>query len=349
MHEWNSLHFWVYHWFIMTFITLEVGCLIMQVILKIVHKYFWGFFHVLPITLLKKTVIAFKAIMTRTKFIFPKGGQNLLVVLWNMATFSWDTFNKSHQAEQKMSTKISMDIFTNWKLIRIKYSPARLASNDYRLEDETKIKCVFFLSTLIKDDLHQIPANIKRKEERWIIEGKWFFIFIFLVLLWPGLNWSIYSFQGKKIFFLTSAEERSWQSFPAPHLPCHPCLPGEESGGFPAKWLQLFPQHQSDGVSAHVDFGWSLPLEPSSIRALALRPGALHKHSSFCVLNIHIWWILLLISPGGKSKTLESPLCPVTTMRPPTPEPVSFSLNSQKPEKIITCINDANRWKYAFF
>lgn len=180
------------------------------------------------------------------------------------------------------------------------------------------------------------------------MEGKRFF-FLFRGLLWPGLNWSIYNFQGKKIYFLISAEERPWQSFPAPHLPCHPCFLGEESGGFPAKWLQLFPQHQSDGLSAHVDFGCSLPLEPSSIRAFALRPGALHKHSSFWVLNVNIWWILLLISPGGKSKTLESPLCPVTTMVSPAPEPFSFFLYRWKPEKIITCTNDANLWKYAFF
>lgn len=35
---------------------------------------------------------------------------------------------------------------------------------------------------------------------------------------------------GKEnIFFLTTAEERSWQSFPAPHLPCHQHILGEES------------------------------------------------------------------------------------------------------------------------
>lgn len=199
MHEWNSLHFWGYHWFIMTFVTLEVGCLIMQVILKIGHKYFWGFFHVLPITFLKKTVRVFKAIMTRTKFIFPKGGQNLLVVLWNIATFSWDTFNKSHQAEQKMSTKIIMDIFTNWKLIRIKYSPARLASNDYHLEDETKIKCVCFLSTHIKDDLNQMQANIKRKEETWTNWRKTIFFFLFFV---------VYCDQGWTDLFTVSRERK---------------------------------------------------------------------------------------------------------------------------------------------
>lgn len=126
----------------MTFITLEVGCLIMQVILKIVHKYLPRSLPCSTITLLKKTVIAFQAIMTRTKFIFPKWGQNLLVVLCNIATFSWDTFNKSHQTGQKMSTNIILDIFTNWKLIRNKYSPARLAFNNYHLENEPKIKWV---------------------------------------------------------------------------------------------------------------------------------------------------------------------------------------------------------------
>ena len=99
-------------------------------------------------------------------------------------------------------------------------------------------------------------------------------------------------------------------------------------GGFPAKWLQLFPRHQSDGVSAHVDFGWNLHCEPSSIRTFALRPGALDKHSCFWVLNINIWWILLLISPGEKSKALESPLCPMTAMVfPPHRNPFLLSLS----------------------
>lgn len=124
-------------------------------------------------------------------------------------------------------------------------------------------------------------------------------------------------FSGKESIFFFS--DHSWRETRT-ELSCSPSPMSSVFsgrgiwGGFPAKCSQLFPQHQSDGVSAHVDFGFSLPLEPSSIRAFALRPGALDKHSCFWVLNIHIWWILLLISPGQKSKTLESPLCPVTTM-----------------------------------
>lgn len=128
-----------------------------------------------------------------------------------------------------------MAIFTNWKLIRIKHSLAKLASNgnlntiQFHLENELKIKWFFKKKIHIKVDLKQILINIQRKEETWANLGKDFFFFLFGGLLWPGLNPPIYSFQGKKIFFLTTAEERPWQSFPAPHLPCHQCFLGEES------------------------------------------------------------------------------------------------------------------------
>lgn len=149
-------------------------------------------------------------------------------------------------------------------------------------------------------------------------------------------NPSIYNIQGKKKKFFS---DHSWRETltelsysPSPISSVFFSGRGIW-GGFPAKCSQLFPQHQSDGVSARVDFGFSLPLEPSSIRAFALWPGALDKHSSFWVLNVHIWWILLLISPGEKSKTLESPLCPVTTMVFPPHGTLSKLICSWKPGK----------------
>ena len=186
----------------------------------------------------------------------------------------------------------------------------------------------------IKNNLSQILINMQRKEEtgaNWRKRPGFFCLFCFFLsfflsfflfffpifggLLWPGLKPSIYSFQGKKVFFSDHSWKETLTELSCSPSPMSSVFSGRGIwGGFPAKWLQLFPQHQSDGVSAHVDFGFSLPLEPSSVRAFALRPGALDKHSSFWVLNISIWWILLLISPGEKSKILESPLCPVTTM-----------------------------------
>lgn len=39
---------------------------------------------------------------------------------------------------------------------------------------------------------------------------------------------------------------------------------------------------------------------------------------SFSILNINIWWILLLISSGEKSQTVDGPHCPVTSLVFPT-------------------------------
>lgn len=50
-------------------------------------------------------------------------------------------------------------------------------------------------------------------------------------------------------------------------------------GGFPPKWLQLFPQDQSDGVSASVYFGSDFRLEPSRMTVFAQGLGTLDKHS----------------------------------------------------------------------
>lgn len=188
-----------------------------------------------------------------------------------------------------------MAIFTNWKFIRIKHSLAKLASNgnlntiQFHLENEPKIKWFFKKKIHIKDDLKQILINIQRKGETWANLGKVFF-FSFWWFIMTGAEPTYLQFSGKENIF----SDHSWRET-LTELSCSPSPMSSVFsgrgiwGGFPAKWLQLFPRHQSDGVSALVDFGWSLPHEPNSIRAFALRPGALDKHSSFWVLNINIW------------------------------------------------------------
>lgn len=205
----------------------------------------------------------------------------------------------------------------------------------------------------IKDDLNQILANIQREEEIWVnLWKKKDFFFSFWWFIMTKAEPIYLQFSGKENIFSDYSWRETLTELSCSPSPMSSVFSGRGIwGGFPAKWLQLFLQHQSDGVSAHVDFGFSLPLEPSSIRAFALRPGAQDKHSSFWVLNINIWWILLLISPGEKSKTLErvpfalwQSWCPC-----PTHRTLFLFIYSWKPEKIIMCANYASLWKYTFF
>ena len=155
-----------------------------------------------------------------------------------------------------------MALFTNWKLIRIKHSPAKLALNtnlnmiQFHLENKSKIK--WFLKKYphkrwLKPNTDKY---IHKKQETWANLEKKIFFFLFGGLLWPRLNPPIYSFQGKKIVFSDHRWTETLTELSCSPSPMSSVFSGRGIwGGFPAKWLQLFPRHLSDGVSAHVDFG----------------------------------------------------------------------------------------------
>lgn len=121
----------------------------------------------------------------------------------------------------------------------------------------------------IKDDLNQIVTDIQRKGKMWVNEWKITFFFSFGWFIMTRAELIYLQFSGKENIF----SDYSWRET-LTELSCSPspmssaCSGRGIWGGFPAKWLQLFPQHQSDGVSVRVDVGFSLPLEPSSIRAI---------------------------------------------------------------------------------
>ena len=145
--------------------------------------------------------------------------------------------NKKRKVKSPKPKRI-MAFFTSWKLIRIKHSPAKLASNtnlnmiQFHLENKSKIKWFFKKYPHKRWPKPNTDKYIHRKLETWanLEKKKIFFFFLFGGLLWPELNPPTYSFQGKKIvFFRTTDKQRTWQSFPAPRLPCHQCFLGEES------------------------------------------------------------------------------------------------------------------------
>lgn len=78
--------------------------------------------------------------------------------------------NKKRKVKSPKPKRI-MAFFTNGKLIRIKHSPAKLASNtdlnmiQFHLENKSKIKW-FFKKYPIKDDLSQILINIYTESRR---------------------------------------------------------------------------------------------------------------------------------------------------------------------------------------
>lgn len=149
----------------------------------------------------------------------------------------------------------------------------------------------------------QVLSNTKGREIRRGGKKQHSFAFVFFNCYNGSSN--LFTVVEKENIFLTTAEE---------NLTEFSCLPSPVSsgfsgrriwGGFPPKWLQLFPQDQSDAVSVCVYFGSDFWLEPGRMTKFAVGLGTLDKHSRVSdFLTLNASWIQLLISSGKMSRLL---------------------------------------------
>lgn len=125
---------------------------------------------------------------------------------------------------------------------------------------------------------HQLFSSVEGGERRRVVERIQHSCGLFS---YCDHRWNrLFRVAKNENIFLTAAEE---------NLTEFSCLPSPMwlvfSGrriwdGFPPKWLQLFPQDQSDVVSVSVYFGSSFWLEPGRMTKFSVGLGTLDKHSS---------------------------------------------------------------------